>query len=215
MPDGWTPSIREHGQLRVALRHQRLTGDWAQVFVEAVDQFNSISRARQLGVQFLISSDRPHVEVSDANGPVTVIHSRLDAPSDVIGRIRDFSGSALRGSTFLIPGHGGIVYGYIFVPRAPMILGLSRPAGRPVRLVIAFHELIHATGLRNRDHSGRGIFSLALSPAPGATPGEDRLTCGVPPSHDTFPPLTIDAETVRRIANLWSVPLTPTTADAQ
>jgi hypothetical protein len=80
-----------------------------------------------------------------------------------------------------------------------------------VKLFIAVHELIHACGLSNADHSTSDpdLFVGQPQPNPGATPQADKLNLRLqPPLNLPFdpptPPLFITARTAGLIKSVWS-----------
>jgi hypothetical protein len=107
---------------------------------------------------------------------------------------------------------------YIFVPAAPLIaVGAAgqvkqRGVGDGVKLFIAVHEMIHACGLSNAEHSPEGVPDVFVGqpqPAEGATPARDKLRVRFDPRLNLpldppSPPLVISARTAGLIKSVWS-----------
>ena len=73
---------------------------------------------------------------------------------------------------------------------------------RILKLVIAVHELIHAGGLSNGDHSqfpDVDVFHGFPSISVGTTAKDDRITL----SQKKLPPIFVVASTVSKIKALW------------
>jgi hypothetical protein len=92
----------------------------------------------------------------------------------------------------------------------------QREAGDPVKLVLAFHELIHATGLSNKDHSKSPNPDVLFDPNSAGQgspldfdhPENDFLvllgTGKIPPPR--LPPIFLNPETSGKILALWALP---------
>jgi hypothetical protein len=107
---------------------------------------------------------------------------------------------------------------YVYVLRNPTVnvgpAGQQRPraVGEGVKLFIAVHELIHACGLSNNDHSSEAdpdFFIAQPQPAPGATPQGDKLRIRLQPlknlpSDPPDPPLFLTQRTANLIRSIWT-----------
>jgi hypothetical protein len=105
---------------------------------------------------------------------------------------------------------------YIYMPSAPTVnvpgQQRQRGVGDGVKLFIAVHELIHACGLSNNDHSPEAdpdFFIGQPQPAPGATPQGDKLRIRLQPlmnlpSDPPAPPLFLTQRTANLIRSIWT-----------
>jgi hypothetical protein len=93
---------------------------------------------------------------------------------------------------------------FIFVPATPRTGGgTSREVGRGPQLVMAVHELIHAAGLSNQDHSPASkpdVFYGFPTLDTGSRPQDDRIRL---PDNRILPPIWMSNETARTIAGVW------------
>lgn len=105
---------------------------------------------------------------------------------------------------------------FIQVPTTPQIGAPSRVAGDPVKMVMAVHELIHACGLDDNDHSpltDPDVFYDSPSPVVGPQPKDDRMQLiqrtqkpGQPrPSqvYKLMPPVFLNGRTADLIQKNW------------
>lgn len=136
----WTPLIRKTGKLRIIL-DKSIAGSWTLPMRGAIAIFNMYSVNQKFGVVFEETLDPKAAQVqfsslpgNDLHGSMTPIREShdLDDPNPV-----DLLARAI-----------------IRVPAAPLIGGSSsRPVGDPLKLMLALHELIHACGLSDADHT--------------------------------------------------------------
>ena len=196
MATPWVDSVRTTGTLRIH-RVRPMVGDWYQVTGAAIDEFNVISAREHLGVSLTDEPDQSNanVFVRTLNGQHTISYR---------GHIHQVNlpGNALAGQTSLISVGGKVETAQIFLPAAPGRHRRIRQVGRPVRLVIAFHELIHACGLSNSDHG-----DLAFHGTPSVTrarrASDDTVTVLSAGNYVHMPPLKISNETCWRILLNW------------
>ena len=88
----------------------------------------------------------------------------------------------------------------------------QRPVGDGVKLFIAVHELIHACGLGQGDHSpdsSPDFFIPQPQPSPGNTPSKDKLRIRLQPFRalpDDPPaqPLFLTQRTADMIRSIWN-----------
>ena len=151
-----------------------------------MQEFNRNSAAMQIGVTLVPSNDpleangfggaNVNFDIGSGTMNFTVLGNDLSVNVD---------GSGMHGHTQLAKTPNSqtnaqeVVKAFTYVPATPMIN--SGPAGRQVRrgagdgikLVIAVHELVHACGLSNSDHSPSNdpdIFIGQPQPDPGRRP---------------------------------------------
>ena len=93
---------------------------------------------------------------------------------------------------------------FIYLPRQPRINtpGGLRPAGAGVMKVIAAHELLHACGLENSDHSSDDLFQGTPRVDAGDKARDDKVLIGTGPK--AMPPLFLGGSTAKSIKDLWA-----------
>jgi hypothetical protein len=232
MPTPWIQSVRNSHRLSVFATRAVTQGPWNSVFVAALQEFNRLSTTMDLKVTFVTSSLPPdptsmtsgaNVQFDAANGSVhqVVLKNKF---GDIMSEFTEnVSGTAMHGLTKPPQwqdesGTTRQFRAFIYVPSSPTInVGPAgqqrqRPVGDGVKLFIAVHELIHACGLSNSDHSPEGdpdLFIAQPQPAPGATPQGDKLRIRLQPlknlpSDPPDPPLFLSARTAGLIQRIWS-----------
>jgi|SRR5262245_29077987 len=220
MATPWIDKVKKTKQLTVFSTLAVSRGPWAAVFTKALQEFNRLSTTMNLGVTLTQTTTPPatnglggaDVNFDAARGKVrfTVLGNELSV--DVIG-------SAMGGHTQIISWENDkkvkeIIKAFIFVPSAPMInAGLAghqilRGVGDGVKLCIAVHELVHACGLANADHSPElnpDIFIAQPQPHEGTTAQDDKLRIRLDPPPPLFvPPIILTARTAGLIKSNWS-----------
>lgn len=197
MAMSWIPSVRERGVLRVHANPSIERGMWRAVFRQAVEEFNRLSRSHSLGVT-LERADR----AEDAEVRVEAASRTIDREYEGARIHQAFDGNHLHGYTALASRDGEIERALVFLPSAPLVNTPSgrREVGSGVKLLIAVHELVHACGLTNADHSSDDLFLGVPNVDPGDRPEGDkvRITYGL-----HMPPLALRGGTVNAIRALW------------
>jgi len=204
MANSWIGGVKSTGQLTYHL-DASVRGPWLTVFGEAITKFNEHARRLELGVSFAASADPPTVgggaNVGVATGSGSISYSYEGT------RTTSINGTGLTGSTLLISREGSpIEKAFMFLPERPRINTPSaglRPTGAGVMLVIAVHELIHACGLANSDHTAEDVFNGYPSADPGRTPDEDRIQISVGGRYRFMPPIIFSGATAGKIKPLW------------
>jgi hypothetical protein len=187
----WVERIRQTHQLTVFM-DPKLPSGWQQPFRNAFIRFNLFAAARDLGVTLVPSSDRPNSRGGGANVMFTT-----------------FSSSDLHAVT--IPARESktnpddpdlLVSQVIQVPDAPKTGPGGRGVGDGIMEIIAVHELIHATGLDDSDHT-TGVSPDVFAPVwfikAGSTPDDDQLELG----GKLEPPIVFSPLTAAKIRTLW------------
>ena len=229
----WDPPIRNRKpkELTVFVT-SNVTGAWRTAFTDALAEFNRLSKAHNLGVTMATSTTPPHPDTSagadiqfdTGNGTVTV---KAFGQTFVT---QNFSGTSLHGLTRTISAvdadgsNKRIQRAFIFVPATPMIHAskhvgpkpddftqVQREVGAGVRRFIAVHELVHACGPENADHTvmGPGADILCDHPQPSAgpfdDPSKDRLLLHLAhPQPNVFsPPIIMKTPTANLLRNNW------------
>ncbi|WP_293865080.1 hypothetical protein [uncultured Alsobacter sp.] len=208
----------------------RVTGLWLTAFNNAVGVINGFKLAASLEV----SSTPPHPE-TDAGANVqfdlgngvlkyrawgkdyTVTEKINDVVSDV-----KLDPTALHGLTQTLSSAGIVQRAFIFVPATPMtpaqvrvapgpdgFKNVPRPSGLGVLTFIAAHEMIHALGLTDNEHTVKGAFGDVFTGLPGLIagafdkPADDRLRVRDDPRVD-MPPLAISKDTRDFVTQAWT-----------
>ena len=186
----------------------------------------------KLGVTF-VPSITPPDPTSMTSGANVQFHAANGAVKEVVLKnkfgdiLKEFSenvdGSQMHGLT--VPPKWSNDQGerqfraYIYVPSNPLVnvvgansVQRQRPVGDGVKLFIAVHELIHACGLSNPDHSPEttpDFFIAQPQPSPGDTASKDKLRIRLQPFRalpDEPPaqPLFLTQRTADMIRSIWN-----------
>jgi hypothetical protein len=216
----WQEHIRATGELTI-FAGQSVTGSsWAGVFSEAVVEFNKLSSKHGLGVTLRRSSEKPtnaqmgaNVQFEAISGTVTF--SSFVGPVDVTVGGTDIEGFTA-GVQSGLPGRLGEGQAFVCVPNTPQ--GLAGPVGQqkvrevgdPVKLAIAVHELVHACGLNNIDHTKESDPDLFVANPQflpdNSDPAKDKLEVGRKKVPDAQGALFLAPQTVNKIKALWLFP---------
>ena len=78
--------------------------------------------------------------------------------------------------------------------------GVVRLLGPGALKCYLFHELLHACGLQNSDHTFDDVFSANLTPQPMSNPQYDHVESI---TSRKLPPIFLNGNTVTGIAKLW------------
>ncbi len=211
MPTQWSAPIKAAKQLSIFPTSRVTGGPWAKVFTKALAEFNALSAKHSLGVTFAVASS-----ASDPSGVggADVQFDTINGTANFISFNQTFSdklsGDVMEGHTNLVKMTFGssttVAKAFIFVPATPKIGGKTgRVIGDPGKLVIAAHELIHACGLDNSDHSSFSNADLFISPMEanqGKTPAGDTMhPFGL--TAPVMPPVVLAGPTITLIQNNW------------
>jgi hypothetical protein len=207
MATPWVDAVKQTGQLAIFPGPKVTHGPWKAVFGNALTRFNDLSNKLQLGVTLTQATKPPQatgggadVQFEVANGKVTftVLGSQFS---------REINGNALHGDTFqaMITGAGPdrITKAFIWIPVTPRAGGPGgRVVGDGVKLLIAVHEMIHACGLEDADHSDDSdpdVFCTFQQLLTGQHPHQDQLQAGAL----KMPPVYLNKRTAAKIQSLW------------
>lgn len=221
MAHRWLENIRATHQLSV-FPGKSLTGSWPTVFNTALQEFNNLSTANNLGVTLtratapvnrFLTGANVQFEAASSGSSFTFNDTFLGSqtvtlPSSFMARTRPLpspsNGDRLGQALILVPATPKVTAG----PTGQKVL---REAGDPIKLDLAIHELIHACGLDAEDHtpmSDPDVFVAFPDDDPdNSDPSKDRLDVGTKNGvHQKVPPLFLSGPTVSKIQLLWLVP---------
>lgn len=198
----WVKKINQAGELSYHL-DPSLKGSWPVAVKDAVKEFNGLSRQHKLGVLFAPTDEAPSerggaaINIATGNGKVEFSYGGKHSTS--------INGTGLQGLTQLVSVNDSIEKAFMFLPAMPMVNTPKgrRPIGVGVMKAIAVHELIHACGLHNSDHTEDDIFNGYPSVDYGHTPAQDRLQIRSKGRYRFMPPLLFSAATAAKIRRLW------------
>jgi hypothetical protein len=211
MPTPWVPAIKQSKQLTVfpaaAFSGSPIWG--GGLFKKILDEFNRLSAVNKLGVTLVASSVKPadkgvggaNVQLEISGGTHKFTFDGTDFTGSLPGTGIDIAGVTNS------PDSGDRVKSFVFVPATPTVGGPnSRGVGDGVKIAIAIHELIHACGLSQSEHSPAGnpdVFTtgggLSAQFPPNGVPG-DRIQFS---SKVFVPPIFLTARTVGLIQSNW------------
>ena len=203
MAISWIDRIRQKKQL--AVYASALGGTWTTLFPQALREFNALAHRYGLGVTLTASRVTPansggaDVAVSTASGAVSASYGGTQESGS-------FDGNRMHGLTLLFSRDDSLEKAFIFLPIRPQVNTPQgvRAVGASVMTLIAVHELVHACGLENSDHSADDLFQANPQVDPGSQPGGDRVIINLRGKMSFMPPLVLSSLTVGRLKSLWS-----------
>lgn len=210
MANPWIETIKKNKELTVfAGPGLKVAPAWGEaLFRDTLDEFNRLSVVSRLGVILKPSQTAP---APDGAGGANVQVEVTGGTHKFTTLGREFTKSLSAGAsgvTHPVAPTGELVRCFIFVLLNPTIEGVdSRGVDNGVKKAIILHELIHACGLDEEDHSpesspdlfmtNRSVIARALP-----EPRQDRLLLRNEP-RTTVPPFFISANTARKIQSVW------------
>jgi hypothetical protein len=197
----WMDTVKETGKLTVYTGG--LAGPWGHIFKEALHAFNVLSSAHKLGVAITESTRAPESE-GGANVSVQTADATIQATFGDQTRSKDFGGDRLHGATLLFSREGFLEKAFIFLPTTPKVSlpRTTRPVGAGVLKLIAVHELFHACGLENEEHTQDDLFQGNPRVNAGDRAAGDKVLIGVGPKE--MPPLYLGGSTAKNVKDLWA-----------
>jgi hypothetical protein len=202
----WADSVKQTRQLAV---YDGIGGGrWANVFQKALHEFNVLSKRHGLGVRVgrATGEHEANVVMRISDGPAAFEYDRKEYSIA-------FAKGKMHGLTRLMTRQGDptVEKAFVFLPSDPQIFtpGGQRGAGINVLTFIAVHELFHACGLENADHSDDGVFNANPGTAPGDTAAGDKVAVTRKIGEkqlkiSIMPPFFLDAATVSAVQALWA-----------
>jgi hypothetical protein len=203
MANSWEPKVKASGKLTYFLQPS-VTGEWANAIAAAVKEFQDLSKKYKLGVIFAASSEAP-TESGGANVSIAVGSGAMTYSYEGT-QTKTINGQGMSAYTRLIARENSpIEKAFMFLPLQPIISTPKqvRPVGVGVLRMIALHELIHACGLDDHDHTDSDVFNGHPSPEFGATPAQDKLLIVVNRKNLRMPPTIFSSATAAKILAQW------------
>lgn len=199
----WTSAIRRKKQLAVYTGSS--LGSWAGIVKDALQEFNSLSRTHQLGVT-LSESSHPPTDRGGADVSLQTANGALSFSYGGTTRTGSFPGVQKHGLTLLFSRDGFIEKAAVFLPSQPQLHtpNGSRAVGPNVMKLIAIHELVHACGLENGEHSPNDLFQANPQVYPGDTAAGDKVTIPGSGKVRLMPPFVLSGPTASYIRRLWA-----------
>jgi hypothetical protein len=189
----WHKNVQRKGTLAYSVGAGLKGGHWATVLDKAIAEFNRLMS--QHGLKLSLG------KVEEGMGPHVVLETE--------------PGNGIHGSapsqTKRINGVEYLDLVTVRVPATPRVDPKdprSREVGPGVRLYILVHELIHAVGLSNDEHSADDVLAAKAVLVPkgnylksGAQAAEDLVQ--PPDGSAAMPPIRIGAKTVGNLKEAW------------
>ena len=232
MPTPWEDSVRTRTPKELTIFvSPTINKVWRKAFDDALAEFQKLSVAHSLGVTMAIPNNATAPDPdSEAGADIQFAMGKGDISYKAFGEdvlVKGFSGTSMHGLTQIVKRRFGtqparIRRAFIFVPETPMINAamkvgrefrhIPREAGAGIKMFIALHELIHACGLDNSDHTASGPDADILigfpqpSAGPFDKPDQDKLLLHLAhPQPNVFaPPVFMKKATADKIRDNWA-----------
>jgi hypothetical protein len=185
----WPKNVQRKGALTIAAGKSFKGGHWTTALDKAIATFNQLMSDKSIAVTISKAEKEinAHIRLETAEG--NGIHGNADLNLINIGS-KEYLGSIT-----------------IRVPATPRIApndAKSRQVGVGVRIYILVHEMIHAIGLTNDEHSQDDVFSKAAVLKPGKTAGDDQVQ--PMDGSEPMPPIRLGATTIANLKKAWPAP---------
>lgn len=202
MATAWNDAATNAQKLTVYAAASITGGSWKVMLEKAISEFNALAKKNSINVILEKSKDPPKddgsgadINVEAAAGSITPSWAGKSSSSMV------FSGIRLHGHTTQFKQEGKIQKAFVYLPSTPKINTPKalRAAGEGVLKVIAVHELVHACGLDDGDHTTDDLFQGYPDVDYGSTPSGDRVL--IPGG--SMPPLKFGGTTIQKLKGIW------------
>jgi hypothetical protein len=227
----WADWVKKTGKLTIFLDESLGKQGWAKTFKDATTEFNDRSTQDwKLGVTYETTDNQVTANVVAQAKVGDFEFGYKDAYYEMPKKPMKFDGDSVHGLCSLLYGEEKnratkaveqrVVKAFIFVPAKPHIKGgKSRLVGEPVRLVVAFHEMVHACGLGDEHHTTDDVFCWPRAKFDNDRPADDRVEAYTGQNKDTIiagktvstpimvamPPIILNKPTQDKIRTLWTV----------
>jgi hypothetical protein len=206
MAKAWINSVQSSGQLAVFAGPGFTGGMWATVLKDAIIAFNNLMTAKGINLKLTTTTKKPS-ESGGADINLEAVASKASFSYGGAQYSKTFDGNGLHGSMLPVEVQqsgksSGIEKAFVFVPQTPRKAEKAREVGAKVREFILVHELVHATGLSNDDHTLEDVLCFPAELQEGRTPADDRV-------HPwgglggNMPPYVLSNKTVKKLQSLW------------
>ncbi len=198
MINSWREDIRRGGQLRIAAKPGLKSPPWAGLLPKAIKAFNALSATHDLGVVYVAGGEVEQAHVTVDTRPGFTLSGSASYRSDVPSGKPDSAGR--------------VFHCDVLLPADPKVSvpGQHRRVGNDVLLVILVHEMVHACGLSNSEHSESGdLFMPSPRLLTGDRAAQDKVDSGRVGARQTpigMPPLLLNDETAAKIRQAWQGP---------
>ncbi|MGE0797084.1 MAG: hypothetical protein AB7G13_24780 [Lautropia sp.] len=190
----WRTDIRRRGTLRVAELASMRKAPWRGQVAKAIKAFNTLSAAHALGVTLVAADDGADIIVGTVSG--YRLHGHAQLHSEVPPGRPDSEGRVFRCDIQVADDPKTSAPG----------VGLRR-VGNGVMLAMLVHELVHACGLDNAEHSRSGdLFVGNPQVIKGDTAAGDKMDSGRTDGAGNpigMPPLLLNDDTIAKIQQAW------------
>ena len=202
MATPWTDSVRTSKRLSIHPLASVDKGLWKISFQRSVHNLNLLLKANGIGVTLVVptgshdSGTGDDVRVEAADGDISVSYGGTSTSRE------KFDGARLHGRTLPASVGDKIEKAFVFLSARPQINTPKgrRPAGANIIELIAMHEMVHACGLADSDHSTDDIFQANPAVDYGSSPAADRVLL---PGGKSMPPFKLGAQTIAKLKMLW------------
>jgi hypothetical protein len=206
MSQQWIDAVRRRGSLQVFASRGLKSSVWGSLFTQVLAEFNTLARRHSLGVTVAASTEAP-VDGTEGGADVAMDIADGTVSFRFAGESvsESFSGRSMHGATYQFSRDGKIFKSFVFVPSNPLINTPrgQRPVGPAVLKLIGLHELVHACGLDNSDHSRDDLFQAMPSVDPGSAASGDRVRIQDARGMRWMPPIVMSPTTANKIKALW------------
>jgi hypothetical protein len=222
----WLDEVKRTSKLTIALDESIGQQGWTKAFRDGIAKFNEF----RLGVTYEQTDNQAKANVV-AQAKLGDFDFGYDDGRWVLPVTpHKFEGNSVHGLCSVLKGkvrnhtsrteEERLVKAFIFVPAKPRIDGgRTRLVGEPVKLVVAVHEMIHACGLEDDDHTVDDVFCWPKAKYdPQNNPDNDRVEAYTGRREDvviagrtiskpvmvSMPPVILHAPTQEKIRRLWA-----------
>jgi hypothetical protein len=206
MAQAWINSVQSSGQLSVFAGPGFTGGMWATVLKGAIVAFNNLMSAKGIKLKLTTTTKKPS-EAGGADINLEAVASKASFSFGGAQYSQTFNGNGLHGSMVPVQAQQsgksiGIEKAFVFVPQTPRKAEKAREVGAKVREFILVHELVHAAGLFNSDHTLEDVLCYPAELQEGQTPADDRVhPWGGLGSN--MPPYVLADKTVNKLQSIW------------